>query len=336
MPATTVSDLLVLPRVPRPDPALTVYRPVVQVITAPSQLEGEGFPVRRPFPGPWGNIADPFLLLDHIGAVEYAPGEAKGAPWHPHRGFETVTYILDGAFRHTDSNGGGGVITDGATQWMTAGAGILHDEMPTDELLRTGGLFHGVQLWVNLPAAQKFVPPRYQDIRPDRVALLSSDDGGTLIRVIAGEFAGHHGPGVTYTPISYAHATLSPGARFSTTWPAAYNALVYVLSGRGTAGPGDADRPDGRPIEEGQLAVFGGGDGLTIAADNVQDGRAPNLDVLLLGGRPIGEPVVSYGPFVMNTREEILDAVRDYQAGRMGIIPATHLERLHGLSSREG
>ncbi len=323
MPAATVSNLLVLPRVPRPDPAHTRYRPVIQVITAPSLLEGEGFPVRRPFPGPYGNLADPFLLLDQMGAVEYAPHEAKGAPWHPHRGFETVTYIIDGAFRHRDSNGGGGLITDGATQWMTAGAGILHDEMPTEELIVSGGLFHGIQLWVNLPAAQKFAPPRYQDIRPDRVALLASDDGGALIRVIAGEVAGHAGPGVTYTPIAYAHATITPGARLETAWPVEFNALVYVLSGRGSAGP------DARLIREGQLAVFGGGDAVSVAADASQDRRTPDLEILLLGGRPIREPVVSYGPFVMNTREEILQAVRDYQAGRMGIIPAEHL---HGLA----
>jgi quercetin 2,3-dioxygenase len=324
MPAATVSDLLVLPRIPRPDPAVTVPRPVLTRITAPSLLEGEGFPVRRPFPGVAGNLADPFLLLDQMGAVEYAPYEAKGAPWHPHRGFETVTYMIDGAFRHKDSNGGGGLITDGATQWMTAGAGILHDEMPTEELIVSGGLFHGIQLWVNLPAAQKFAPPRYQDIRADRVTMLSSDDGGTHVRVIAGEVAGHVGPGVTYTPISYAHATISPGARFETLWPVDFNALVYVLSGEGFVGPEDV------PIREGQMAVFGAGDSIAIGADPLQDERTPALDVLILGGRPIREPVVSYGPFVMNTQEEILQAVRDYQSGRMGVIPAQHL---HGLST---
>jgi quercetin 2,3-dioxygenase len=322
MPAVTVPDLLVLPRIPRPDPMGTAFRPVLQVITAPSMLEGAGFPVRRPFPGPYGNIADPFLLLDHIGAVEYAPGDAKGAPWHPHHGFETVTYIIDGAFQHTDSNGGGGVITDGATQWMTAGAGILHDEVPTEELVLKGGLFHGIQLWVNLPAALKFTPPRYQDIRPDRVALLSSSDGGALIRVIAGELAGHQGPGVTHTPIAYAHATLTPGARLEIGWEPTYNCLVYVLAGSGSVGRED------EAIREGQLAVLGAGDALTLAADLRQDSRTPNLEVLLLGGRPIREPVVSYGPFVMNTREEIIQAIQDYQAGRMGIIPATHMPHL--------
>jgi redox-sensitive bicupin YhaK (pirin superfamily) len=275
MPAVTVPDLLVLPRIPAPDRLATVLRRVEQVITAPSMLEGAGFPVRRPFPGPYGNIADPFLLLDHIGAIEYAPGDAKGAPWHPHRGFETVTYIIDGAFQHTDSNGGGGVITDGATQWMTAGAGILHDEVPTEELVLTGGLFHGIQLWVNLPAALKFTPPRYQDIRPDRVALLSSADGGALIRVIAGELAGHQGPGVTHTPIAYAHATLTPGARLEIGWEPTFNCLVYVLAGSGSVGR------DGEAIREGQLAVLGGGDALTLSADVQQDSRTPNLEVLL-------------------------------------------------------
>jgi quercetin 2,3-dioxygenase len=319
MPAATAPDVLVLPRIPRPDPAVTTLRPVRQIITAPSYLEGAGFPVRRPFPGPWGNIADPFLLLDQIGAIEYAPGEAKGAPWHPHRGFETVTYIIDGALQHTDSNGGGGLITDGATQWMTAGAGILHDELPTEELVLKGGFFHGIQLWVNLPAALKWSPPRYQDIRPDKLTLLASEDGGSLVRVIAGEVAGHSGPGVTWTPISYAHATLSAGARLGIPWNPEYNALVYVLAGWGTVGSDD------QPIREGQLAVLGPGDALTLAANLEQDAKAPNLDVLLLGGRPIGEPVVSYGPFVMNTREEIVQAIQDYQAGRMGVIPARHL-----------
>lgn len=320
MPAASVPDLLVLPRIPRPDPATTVFRPVERVITAPTTLEGAGFQVRRPFPGVDLSISDPFLLLDHIGAVEYAPGEAKGAPWHPHRGFETVTYIIDGALQHTDSHGGGGVITDGATQWMTAGAGILHDELPTEELVLHGGLFHGIQLWVNLPASLKWSPPRYQDIAADRIALLTSDDGGALVRVIAGELAGHAGPGVTHTPISYAHATLSPGARLRIPWSPEYNALVYVLSGAGAAGP------EGRPIREGQLAVFGAGDALTLQADDRQESRTPGLDVLVLGGRPIGESIVGYGPFVMNTQEEIVQAIEDYRAGRMGTIPADRLE----------
>jgi redox-sensitive bicupin YhaK (pirin superfamily) len=211
MPAVTPADPLALPRVARPVDG--VPRDAVAVVDAPRFLEGEGFEVRRAFAGIDLRLADPFLLLDHMGAVEYAPGEAKGAPDHPHRGFETVTYMIDGKIKHRDSNGGGGVITDGATQWMTAGAGIVHSEMPTEDLLDGGGLFHGVQLWVNLPKAQKWSPPRYQDIGSQNVALLSSEDGGAVVRVIAGSIDGHDGPGSTRTPITYAHVTLSPGAR---------------------------------------------------------------------------------------------------------------------------
>lgn len=318
MPAVT-ADTLGLPQIARPDPARAAFRDVARIVNAPTTLEGAGFQVRRPFPGIDVSLADPFLLLDHLGAVEYAPGEAKGAPDHPHRGFETVTYIIDGAIEHKDSTGGGGLITDGGTQWMTAGAGIVHSEMPPEYLVRKGGLFHGVQLWVNLPRSTKWTPPRYQDIDPGRVALLASHDGGAIVRLIAGDLGGHAGPGLTHTPITYAHATLAPGARLEASWRADFNALVYVLAGRGTVG---AERV---PIREGQLAILGPGDALWLEADPRQDGRAPNLDLLLLGGRPIREPVVFYGPFVMNTREEIMQALADYRSGHMGSIPATRL-----------
>jgi redox-sensitive bicupin YhaK (pirin superfamily) len=318
MPAATTDNVLTLPRIPRPDPGTTRFRPVTRIVTAPKKLEGAGFQVRRPFPGELED-ADPFLLLDHLGAVEYAPGEAKGAPWHPHRGFETVTYIIDGAVEHHDSTGGGGLITDGATQWMTAGAGILHDEMPPEQLVRKGGLFHGVQLWVNLPSSLKWTPPRYQDINADRVKLLTSDDGGALVRLIAGDLAGHEGPGSTWTPISYAHASVSPGAQLQVPWRPDFNALVYALSGSGTVGT------ERRPLHEGQLAVFGPGDAISVQANPGQETRSPDLEVLLLGGRPIGEPTVFYGPFVMNTRDEIVQAIEDYRAGRMGTIPAEYL-----------
>jgi quercetin 2,3-dioxygenase len=246
--------------------------------------------------------------------VEYAPGEPKGTPWHPHRGFETVTYMIDGQMAHQDSNGGGGLITNGDTQWMTAGAGILHIETPPEHLVMSGGLFHGFQLWVNLPKTLKFAPPRYQDIRGANVALLASADGGALIRVIAGDVAGHGGPGSTHTPITLVHATVSPGASLSLPWRPGFNALAYVLGGRGTVG---AER---RPVEAGQLAVFWAGDTVTVAAT----GRA--MDVLLLGGQPIREPVMAYGPFVMNTRAELVQAFEDYQAGRLGTIPAAHTD----------
>ena len=209
MPAVTVEDILVLPRVPGPE---GTDRKVLSVTTAPSGLEGEGFPVRRAFAGVDLKQLDPFVHMDQMGEVDYGPGEPKGTPWHPHRGFETVTYIIDGIFRHQDSNGGGGLITNGDTQWMTAGGGLLHIEAPPESLVMSGGLFHGVQLWVNLPATLKMTQPRYQDIRAGQVALLASADGGALLRVIAGSFGGHAGPGVTHTPISLVHATVSAGA----------------------------------------------------------------------------------------------------------------------------
>ncbi len=308
MPAVT-ADTLTLPRLPAP---IGASRGVYKVVTAQTFMEGEGFQVRRPFPGVDLALADPFLLLDHMGAVEYAPGEAKGAPWHPHRGFETVTYMIDGAMQHTDSIGGGGLITDGSTQWMTAGAGILHNEMPPQEMIAKGGLFHGVQLWVNLPRSMKMTAPRYQDIAASDAKLLSSDDGGALVRLIAGSLAGHDGPGVTHTPITYVHASVAAGARLATPWPVDYNALVYVLSGRGTVGA------EQRPLREGQLAMFGPGDGLVMQA-------AEPWEILVLGGKSINEPVARYGPFVMNTREEIIQAYEDFQAGRLGQIPAAHL-----------
>jgi redox-sensitive bicupin YhaK (pirin superfamily) len=318
MPAVT-SDTIALPRVARPGLEAT-ERKVVSLTSAPSGLEGEGFPVRRAFAGVDLAALDPFVHMDQMGEVDYAPGEPKGTPWHPHRGFETVTYMIDGVFRHQDSNGGGGLITDGDTQWMTAGAGILHIEAPPEEVVVRGGLFHGFQLWVNLPGRLKWTPPRYQDIRGGEVKLLSSDDGGALLRVIAGEVAGHQGPGITYTPITLLHATLAPGARLQLPWRADFNALAYVLSGSGSVGV------ERRPVRLGQLAVFGPGEVLTVSADASQESRSPNLDVLLLGGRPIREPVAAYGPFVMNTREELVQAFEDYQAGRLGTIPAVPSE----------
>jgi quercetin 2,3-dioxygenase len=316
MPAVTVQDILLLPRICEPDPTVAQDRPVVAVTTAPSAYEGEGFPVRRAFAGVDLKALDPFIHMDQMGEVNYAPGEPKGTPWHPHRGFETVTYIIDGTFRHQDSNGGGGLITNGDTQWMTAGGGILHIEEPPEDLVASGGLFHGFQLWVNLPSRLKMTSPRYQDIRAGQVALLSSPDGGALVRVIAGEVDGHPGPGVTHTPITLLHATLEPGAQLRLPWRSDFNALGYVLAGSGTAGP------DQRPVRTGQLAAFGPGDVITVAASSRGDGPSPGLDILVLGGQPIREPVAAYGPFVMNTRDELVQAFEDFQAGRLGSIPA--------------
>jgi redox-sensitive bicupin YhaK (pirin superfamily) len=316
MPAVNVDDILVLPAVETPDGATAVERPVASVTVAPSGYEGEGFPVRRAFAGVDLAQLDPFIHMDQMGEVDYAPGEPKGTAWHPHRGFETVTYILDGVFRHQDSNGGGGLITNGDTQWMTAGGGILHIEAPPEDMVARGGLFHGVQLWVNLPSRLKMTSPRYQDIRAGQVALLRSEDGGALLRVIAGDVAGHRGPGSTHTDISVVHASIAPGAELRLPWPRDYNALAYVLAGSGTVG---AER---RPVQTGRLAVFGPGDVVTVAADPTQDSRSEKLEVLFLGGRPIREPVAAYGPFVMNNRAELVQAFEDYQAGRLGTIPA--------------
>jgi quercetin 2,3-dioxygenase len=308
MPAVT-ADTTTLAKIPAPE-LTTRERPVVSVTTAPSGLEGEGFPVRRAFAGVPIERLDPFIHMDQMGEVEYAPYEPKGTDWHPHRGFETVTYIIDGTFQHQDSHGGGGLITNGATQWMTAGSGILHIETPPEQLVVSGGTFHGIQLWVNLPGKDKMTAPRYQNLEADESVLLSSPDGGALVRLIAGDIAGHVGPGGTHTPITMAHATVSPGARLELPWRDDFNALAYVLAGTGTVGT------ERRPVEVGQLVVFGDGGSFTIEGT----GTAP-LEVLLLGGRPIREPVAAYGPFVMNTKAELVQAVEDFQAGRLGQIP---------------
>ncbi|MEV1006437.1 pirin family protein [Streptomyces sp. NPDC049881] len=317
MPAITVENPLTLPRVTAPADAAA--RPVRAVVTAPSGLEGEGFPVRRAFAGINHRHLDPFIMMDQMGEVDYAAGEPKGTPWHPHRGFETVTYLIDGTFVHRDSEGGGGVINDGDTQWMTAGSGLLHIETPPESLVMSGGLFHGIQLWVNLPARNKMATPRYQDIGGGNVRLLTSGDGGALIRLIAGDLDGHQGPGVTYTPITLVHATVSPGAELTLPWRRDFNALAYVLAGRGSAGAA------GRPVELGQAVVFGEGETVTVRAAERQDGNTPSLEVMLLGGQPIREPIAHYGPFVMNSHAELAQAFDDFQSGRLGRIPADHL-----------
>jgi quercetin 2,3-dioxygenase len=312
MPAVTVPDLTVLPRVAEPGPEVA-QREVLALTTAPRGFEGEGFPVKRAFAGVDLRLLDPFIMMDEMGEVDYAPGEPKGTPWHPHRGFETVTYIIDGVFDHEDSYGGGGTITNGATQWMTAGSGILHIERPPEHLVVSGGLFHGLQLWVNLPKSDKLAVPRYQDLASDQVAMLSSADGGALLRVIAGEVAGHTGPGSTHTPMAMLHVTVSPGAELTLPWRRDFNALVYVMSGNGFVGPAQS------PIGPSQLAVMGPGGAVRIsAAESQQSNHGSGLEVVVLGGLPIREPVAWAGPFVMNTRAEVLQAFEDYQAGRLG------------------
>ncbi|GAA3628348.1 pirin family protein [Streptomyces chitinivorans] len=314
MPAITAENPLVLPRVTAPADARP--RRVLRTATAPSGFEGEGFPVRRAFAGIDHRYLDPFIMMDQMGEVDYEAGEPKGTPWHPHRGFETVTYIIDGTFIHRDSHGGGGTISDGDTQWMTAGSGLLHIETPPEELVASGGLFHGLQLWVNLPARDKMTDPRYQGIRGGSVRLLASGDGGALLRVIAGELDGHEGPGVTHTPITMIHASVSPGAEITIPWRPDFNALAYGLAGHGFAGG------EGRPFGMGQTVVFGDGGALTVRAAEDQDSRSENFEVVLLGGLPIREPMAHYGPFVMNSHAELVQAFEDFKAGRLGSVPA--------------
>ena len=316
MPAVT-ADTATLPRLVAPLDRRD--RRVRSVTTAPSGHEGEGFPVRRAFAGVSLADLDPFIHMDQMGEVLYAPYEPRGTDWHPHRGFETVTYIMDGTFVHQDSHGGGGIIADGATQWMTAGRGILHIETPPEDLVVRGGLFHGIQLWVNLPGRSKMIEPAYQNLEADLVTLASSADGGALVRLIAGELGGLRGPGSTHTPIVVAHVTLAPSAQATLPWPAGFNALAYALSGSGSAGA------DAAPIRTGQLAVLVEGDALTLRASQTEA-----LDVLLLGGQPIGEPVAAYGPFVMNTRAELQQAFDDFQKGRLGTIPADGIHPYRG------
>ena len=316
--AAVTADTLTLPRLSvHPDAKV---RRVSAVTTAPRGLEGEGFPVRRAFAGVDRRDLDPFIHMDQMGEVEYGVGEPKGTPWHPHRGFETFTYLIDGQFLHQDSNGGGGVILDGGTQYMTAGDGILHIETPPSALVETGGLFHGVQLWINLPIAKKRIAPQYQDLQGMELTMLSSSDGGALVRVLAGAIDGHQGPGISHTPLAIAHISIAPGASVQIPWRSDFNALAYGLAGSGSAGA------QGQPFGSGQLAVLLDGDVVSLAADANQDSRTENFEVFLMGGLPLREPVVQYGPFVMSTPAEIQEAFDDFQKGRLGTVPANAIQ----------
>ncbi len=287
-------------------------RSVLAVITATDTLEGAGFRVRRPFPTRPLDHLDPFLLLDEMGPMESKPGEAKGAPDHPHRGFETVTYLLSGEFVHRDSHGGGGTIRPGEVQWMTAGAGVVHSEMPSAAFQKSGGLMHGFQLWVNLPRAEKLSPPRYQGLGGATLPTASSADGLAEVKVIAGEALGARAATATHTPILYLHATLRPGGTLGLPVAAGWNAFAYVFEGKVRVGR------DGRVAPAGTMVILKD-DGAEVAL--AADGDAV-AQVLVLAGRPIGEPVARYGPFVMTTEQELREAFDDYQAGRMGRIPA--------------
>ena len=317
MPAAT-ADTLTLPRLS----TLLHNNPRrVKVITnAPQAYEGEGFPVRRAFAGIDVRDLDPFIHMDQMGEVEYAAGEPKGTPWHPHRGFETFTYLIDGQFLHQDSNGGGGTILEGGTQYMTAGDGILHIETPPEHLVEAGGLFHGVQLWINLPGSKKRIAPQYQDLQGRDSAMLSSADGGALVRVLAGEIDGHQGPGISHTPISIAHVTIAKGAQVDIPWRNDFNAIVYVLAGDGFVGA------HGNPIHTGQTAVLIEGNTLRIKAADTQDSSTEHMELFIIGGVPLREPVFQYGPFVMSSREEVIEAYEDFQRGRFGHIPPNAIQ----------
>ena len=287
-------------------------RSVAGVVNSIETLEGGGFLVRRPFPQASFSEFDPFLLLDEMGPMDVAPGKAKGAPDHPHRGFETVTYLLSGEMEHKDSRGHAGRLTPGDVQWMTAGAGVVHSEMPSSEFQRTGGRMHGFRLWVNLPQREKMTKPRYQEIPHAQIPQSTSEDGLVTVRVIAGEAMGQHAVIETHTPIMYLHYSIEPGGVVTQPLPAEYNAFAYLIDGAGLFG-GASERAN-----DGQMVMFAQ-DGELIRIENPADAQS-RLDVLLIAGVPLNEPVTRYGPFVMNTEGEIRQAFEDFARGRMGAI----------------
>ncbi|HVY26042.1 MAG TPA: pirin family protein [Polyangiaceae bacterium] len=286
-------------------------REAEKILSSHRQLEGAGFVVRRPLPAPGLVALDPFLLIDEMGPIEYAPGQAVGAPDHPHRGFETVTYVLEGEVMHEDSAGHRGTIKPGGVQWMTAGGGIIHSETPSAAVMEQGGRAHGFQIWVNLPARLKMTRPRYQELAAEQIPSAQSPDGLATIKVIAGEAFGVRAAIATHTPIVYQDITLKPGADVTLGLDAAQRGLVYVFQGGALVG--DA----GQLVNDGQLAVLGPGNAVRLRAA-AEGGR-----MLLLAGVPLNEPVARYGPFVMNTQSELMQAFQDYQSGRMGEITRT-------------
>lgn len=290
-------------------------RSIKSVINSKKTTEGAGFIVHRPFPNSSLSYFDPFILLDEMGPMDLLPGEAKGAPDHPHRGFETVTYMLEGEFEHKDSNGNRGKLNPGDIQWMTAGSGVIHSEMPSKELLQKGGILHGFQLWVNLPKKDKMMKPRYQDISAAKIPIAKTRDDKVIVRVIAGESLGAHAITDIRTPIMYLHFTIQPGTEIVQPVPKEYNAFAYVISGKGIFA-----RNNGKDkvVQKGQMVVFGN-DGTDVFIKSSANSESP-LEILLIGGIPLNEPIYQYGPFVMNTQEEIHQAIDDYRSGKMGKI----------------
>jgi redox-sensitive bicupin YhaK (pirin superfamily) len=287
-------------------------RTVLRILNSTKTMEGEGFLVHRSFPTHFLPDVDPFMLLDEMGPMNLPPGEAKGAPDHPHRGFETVTYLIDGRFEHKDSQGHSGKLASGDVQWMTAGSGVIHSEMPEKEFARAGGRLHGFQLWVNLPRRDKMTKPHYQDIPSAKIPVAESADGRVKVKVIAGQALGKRAVIDTRTPIIYLHFTLQPGAKFVQQVAQDFNAFAYVIRGSGLFGA------DEKPAHNQQVVLFAN-EGNKILM-KVPDNAPSALDVLLIAGAPLKEPVARYGPFVMNTKEEINQALEDYRTGRMGKI----------------
>jgi len=290
---------------------LDTSRSVASIVDSERTMEGGGFPVRRPFPTRSLPQVDPFLLLDHLGPVTWGPGQGIGAPEHPHRGFETVTYLLSGEMQHKDSAGHQGRLGPGDVQWMTAGAGLVHSELPSPAFMRDGGVMHGFQIWVNLPARDKMMPPRYQEIPSVSIPTATSKDGRVQVKVIAGNALGVAAVIETRTPIMYLHYTLQPGGEAMQAIPPEHNAMVYIVRGAARVGADNVE------VREGQLAVLGPGNAVRLANDI---DASDSVDLLVLSGVPIREPVARYGPFVMNSQDQIRKAIRDYQEGRLGRI----------------
>ena len=276
-------------------------RKIKSIVPTRTVLEGGGFKVRRP--AAMGQLMSPFLLLDEMGPVDYGPGEAVGAPSHPHRGFETVTYLLSGGMMHADSAGNSGDLNPGDVQWMTAGRGVIHSELPQDHMMKNGGRMHGFQIWVNLPAKDKMMQPRYQDIPSEEIPEVSNEDGTVWAKVIAGEALGISAVIDTVIPITYIHLKLKPGATYSHACEHDHNVMLYVFGGSLAV--------EGRSLHDGSLGLLSPGESVSMTAE---DERA---ELLILGGPELGEPIARYGPFVMNTRQEIHQAIEDYNNGTL-------------------
>ena len=286
-------------------------RSVSKIIKSEATQDGEDVTLNRSFPNQYISEFDPFLLLDEIGPINIKPGKQKGFPDHPHRGFETVTYLLEGKFEHKDSQGHAGIINSGDVQWMTAGSGVIHSEMPEKEFSKNGGKLHGFQLWVNLPKSSKMMKPRYQEILQSKIPIGTSKDDNITVKVIAGESLGAKAIINTITPIMYLHFKLEPGFRIVQPVPKEYNVFAYVIQGKGVFEPSDSNK-----VERGNLVIFDT-DGKEVYIQAVEDSKIP-FEVLLIGGIPLREPITRYGPFVMNTQQEIYKAIEDYRNGKFG------------------